>query len=113
MNSGGMCVFSQQSSSFFNNLFFSHPPFSLTHIISPPQFLHPLPPNSSFPFLAPSSPCPLRLQRLEHLAAKFDHKATNIENWLQGKDAMLERSDDIAEANLAEAMVSLWLPYLF
>ena len=49
----------------------------------------------------------LRLQRLEHLAAKFNHKATNIESWLNGKDVMLERNDDIEGANLAEIMVSV------
>lgn len=51
-----------------------------------------------------------RLQRLEHLAGKFNRKATNVENWLQTKDAMLERNDDIDGANLAEVMVrsGLW-----
>lgn len=47
-----------------------------------------------------------RLQRLEHLAAKFEHKVTNIETWAQGKDDSLSRNDDIESANLAEAMVS-------
>ena len=49
---------------------------------------------------------PIRLQRLEHLAARFDHKVANIERWLDGKDTMLARNDDIEEANLAEVMVS-------
>ena len=48
-----------------------------------------------------------RLQRLEHLAGKFDHKASRIENWLQGKDVEQQRNDDIEGANLAEIMVSL------
>lgn len=48
-----------------------------------------------------------RLQRLEHLAAKFEHKTTNIENWLQGKDTMLQRNDDIEGANLAEVTALL------
>lgn len=47
-----------------------------------------------------------RLQRLEHLAAKFEHKVANIESWGQGKDEQLARNDDIEAANLAEAMVS-------
>ena len=60
--------------------------------------LLPLPPP-------PPCPSPLRLQRLEHLAAKFDHKATNIEGWIKDKDVQLERNDDIEGANLAEVMV--------
>ena len=62
------------------------------------------------PLSVPSIPSLLRLQRLEHLAAKFNHKATNIESWLQDKDVMLERSDDIEGANLAEVMVSTVRP---
>ena len=44
-----------------------------------------------------------RLQRLEHLYAKFDHKAANIEKWAAGKDALLTRNDDIEAAGLPEA----------
>ena len=48
-----------------------------------------------------------RLQRLEHLAAKFDHKASNIEKWAADHPEKLSRNDDIEAANLAEATVSL------
>lgn len=44
-----------------------------------------------------------RLQRLEHLYAKFEHKAANIESWASGKDAQLSRNDDIEAAGLPEA----------
>jgi hypothetical protein len=47
------------------------------------------------------------LQRLEHLAAKFDHKASNIEKWGADHPEKLSRNDDIEAANLAEATVSL------
>lgn len=43
-----------------------------------------------------------RLKRLEHLAAKFNHKAGLVEAWAEGKDAQLTRNDDIEAANLAE-----------
>lgn len=45
-----------------------------------------------------------RLQRLEHLAHKFNHKASHIETWATGKDEQLARNDDIEAANLAEVM---------
>lgn len=48
---------------------------------------------------------PHRLQRLEHLAHKFNHKASHIETWATGKDEQLARNDDIDAANLAEVMV--------
>ncbi len=47
-----------------------------------------------------------RLQRLEHLAAKFEHKVGNTEKWADGKDEKLSRNDDIESANLAEILVS-------
>ena len=47
-----------------------------------------------------------RLQRLEHLAARFEHKVGGIENWAQGKDEQLSRNDDLESANLAEVLVS-------
>ena len=47
-----------------------------------------------------------RLQRLEHLAAKFEHKAINIEKWASDHPEKLSRNDDIDAANLAEATVS-------
>ena len=49
--------------------------------------------------------CPHRLQRLEHLAHKFNHKASHIETWATGKGEQLARNDDIEAANLAEVMV--------
>ncbi len=49
---------------------------------------------------------PRRLKRLEHLARKFDHKASLVEAWAADKDPQLLRSDDIDAANLAEVMVS-------
>lgn len=48
-----------------------------------------------------------RLQRLEHLAAKFDHKASNIEKWAADHPEKLSRNDDIESANLAEATALL------
>ena len=45
-----------------------------------------------------------RLQRLEHLAHKFNHKASHIETWATGKGEQLARNDDIEAANLAEVM---------
>ncbi|XP_064403007.1 alpha-actinin-1-like [Halichondria panicea] len=45
-----------------------------------------------------------RLQRLEHLAAKFEHKVGNTEKWADGKDEKLSRNDDIESANLAEIL---------
>lgn len=45
-----------------------------------------------------------RLQRLEHLAAKFEHKVANIEKWTQGQEERLTRTDDIENANLAEIL---------
>ena len=44
---------------------------------------------------------------MEHLAAKFEHKASNIENWAASHPEKLQRNDDIEAANLAEATVSL------
>lgn len=59
--------------------------------------------------LRPWSPY-YRLQRLEHLARKFDHKASNIEKWAGDHPEKLSRNDDIEAANLAEATVSaIWL----
>ena len=48
----------------------------------------------------------LRLQRLELLAQKFEHKASKLDTWNTGKDQPLIRTDDIDQANLAEVMVS-------
>ena len=47
-----------------------------------------------------------RLQRLEHLAARFEHKVAGIEKWAEGKEEQLARNDDIESANLAEVLVS-------
>lgn len=52
-----------------------------------------------------------RLQRLEHLAAKFEHKASNIEKWAADHPEKLSRNDDIEAANLAEATVSAGLTH--
>lgn len=45
-----------------------------------------------------------RLQRLELLAQKFEHKASKVDGWTSGKDQPLIRTDDIEQANLAEVM---------
>ena len=45
-----------------------------------------------------------RLQRLELLAQKFEHKASKLDTWNTGKDQPLIRTDDIDQANLAEVM---------
>lgn len=42
-----------------------------------------------------------RLQRLEHLADKFNRKAKKIEAWTEGKAESLQEQDDIEQANLA------------
>ena len=46
-----------------------------------------------------------RLQRLEHLAEKFDRKARNVERWMEGKDTQLQHNEDIEAANLPEILV--------
>ncbi len=46
-----------------------------------------------------------RLQRLEHLAAKFEHKVGNIERWADGREEKLSSNEDIESANLAEILV--------
>ena len=46
-----------------------------------------------------------RLERLEHLAARFNHKASNLEGWMAGKSDMLNQRDDLQTASLAESMV--------
>lgn len=46
-----------------------------------------------------------RLERLEHLAARFNHKASNLEGWMAGKSDKLSQRDDLQTASLAEAMV--------
>lgn len=43
-----------------------------------------------------------RLQRLEHLASKFDSKAQKVEAWALSKDKDLENMEDIENSNLAE-----------
>ena len=48
----------------------------------------------------------VRLERLEHLAARFNHKASNLEAWMTGKSDQLSQREDIESASLAEAMVS-------
>ena len=37
--------------------------------------------------------CPYRLERLEHLAKKFKHKAEIHEGWTAGKEEMLQSQD--------------------
>lgn len=37
--------------------------------------------------------CPCRLERLEHLAKKFKHKAEIHESWTAGKEEMLQSQD--------------------
>lgn len=49
----------------------------------------------------------IRLERLEHLAATFERKASMLEKWVTGQDAALQNNDDIAAADLPEANVSL------
>ncbi|XP_062502461.1 alpha-actinin-like [Corticium candelabrum] len=44
-----------------------------------------------------------RLERLEHLAAKFNHKADIHEGWTAGKEEALQ-ADDISGANLATVL---------
>ncbi|XP_065832776.1 alpha-actinin-like [Oscarella lobularis] len=44
-----------------------------------------------------------RLERLEHLAAKFNHKADIHESWTSGKEETLQ-ADDIEGANLASVL---------
>ena len=46
-----------------------------------------------------------RLERLEHLAARFNHKASNLEAWMAGKSEQLSQREDLQSASLAEAMV--------
>ena len=46
-----------------------------------------------------------RLERLEHLAARFNHKASNLEGWMAGKSEQLSQREDLQTASLAEAMV--------
>lgn len=46
-----------------------------------------------------------RLERLEHLAARFNHKASNLEGWMAGKSDLLSQREDLQSASLAEAMV--------
>lgn len=48
-----------------------------------------------------------RLERLEHLAARFNHKASNLEAWMVGKSDQLSQREDLQTASLAEAMVSV------
>ncbi|XP_065919404.1 alpha-actinin-1-like [Dysidea avara] len=48
-----------------------------------------------------------RLERLEHLAARFNHKVSNLEAWMAGKNDQLSQRDDIESASLAEAMALL------
>jgi hypothetical protein len=45
-----------------------------------------------------------RLERLEHLAAKFNHKADIHQGWTSGKEAALQ-AKDIEGANLAAVLV--------
>ena len=45
-----------------------------------------------------------RLERLEHLAAKFNHKADIHQGWTSGKEAALQ-ANDIEGANLAAVLV--------
>ena len=47
-----------------------------------------------------------RLERLEHLAVRFNHKASNLEAWMDGKDKKLSQREDLQTASLAEAMAS-------
>ena len=45
------------------------------------------------------------MERLEHLAAQFNHKASNLEAWMARKSDMLSQREDLEETNLDEAMV--------
>lgn len=47
-----------------------------------------------------------RLERLEHLAAKFNHKAAIHESWTAGKDEMLA-ADDLEDVTLAGVLVRI------
>jgi len=48
-----------------------------------------------------------RLERLEHLAARFNHKSSNLEAWMAGKSDKLSQREDLQTASLAEAMASV------
>ena len=50
------------------------------------------------------SVCPIRLERLDHLAQKFRHKCEIHEEWSERKDEML-RSDDFKHCRLNEVKV--------
>ena len=52
-----------------------------------------------------TTPHHTRLQRLEHLASKFDSKAQKVEVWALSKDSTLENTEDIESSNLAEITV--------
>jgi ppGpp synthetase/RelA/SpoT-type nucleotidyltranferase len=47
-----------------------------------------------------------RLKQLEVLAEKFNRKAESIETWVGGKPPVLQRNDDIEEADLAGIQVN-------
>lgn len=47
----------------------------------------------------------IRLERLEHLAATFERKASMLEKWAAGQDSNLQNNEDIAAADLPEANV--------
>ena len=49
----------------------------------------------------------IRLERLEHLAATFERKASMLEKWAAGQDAPLKNNEDITAADLPEANVGL------
>lgn len=50
--------------------------------------------------------CDNRMERLDHLAAKFKHKCDIHEAWTDGKPEMLQQ-DNYTDANLADILV--WL----
>ena len=45
-----------------------------------------------------------RMERLDHLAAKFKHKCDIHEAWTEGKPEMLQQ-DDYSDASLAGVLV--------
>ena len=48
------------------------------------------------------------MERLDHLAEKFQHKCNIHEAWTAGKIEMLQK-DDLENATLADVLVREWL----
>lgn len=52
------------------------------------------------------------MERLDHLAAKFNHKCTIHEAWTEGKPELLQQ-DDYSDANLADVLVRNFIIQFF